>query len=293
MKIGITGASGLIGTALIPRLRAAGHEVVRFVRGSESAPDARRWDASHLEPAAVDDLDAVVHLAGAGVADRYWTRAWKDEVLRSRVEGTTAVARALAEAAAPRILLSASGINYYADTGDRVMDEEAPTGGGFLGEVCRQWETATHAAEQAGVQVAHLRSGIVLSSRGGALKKQLPIFRLGAGAPLGSGRQYVAWISLHDEVRAIEHLLTAKVSGPVNLVSPHPVTNREFTTTLGRVLRRPTLPVPVPGPVLRAVVGGFAEEAVLASFRLTPAVLQRSGFTFAHPHLEEALRASL
>ena len=296
MKIAVTGASGLIGTPLVTALRAGGHDVVRLVRGdSAGTPDARPWDPAHrrLDPAVLADRDAVVHLAGAGVADRRWTAAYRRTVLDSRVDGTTAVAQAMAAARGPQVLLSASAVGWYGDTGDRVTDETGPTGEGFLAEVCRRWESATAPAERAGVRVAHLRTGIVLSGAGGALKKQVLAAKAFAGAPLGTGKQWSSWISLHDEVAAIRHLLTADVAGPVNLVGPAPVTNSEFTRVLNRVVHRPTIPVPVPAPVLRAVLGGFADEGVLIGQRLVPAVLQRSGFSFAHPDLETALRASL
>lgn len=295
MKIGITGASGLIGTALVPDLRAHGHEVVRFVRGAADAPDERPWDPSSrtLDPAHLADLDAVVHLAGAGVADKRWTDDRKKVVLDSRVDGTTAVAVAMAEAQGPRVLLSASAVGWYGDTGDRLTDETGPTGQGFLAEVCRQWEAATAPAEAAGLRVAHLRTGIVLSGDGGALGPQLPVFKLGLGAPLGSGKQWLSWISLHDEVAAIRHLLTAEVSGPVNLVGPDPVTNAQFTKALGRAVSRPTLPIKVPGFALTAMLGPFAEEGILIGQRLEPAVLQQSGFPFSHGDLDAALRASL
>jgi uncharacterized protein (TIGR01777 family) len=295
MRIGITGASGLIGSALVPDLRAQGHEVVRFVRGAAAGTDERHWEpgARRLEPAHLADLDAVVHLAGAGVGDKRWTSARKKVVLDSRVDGTTAVAEAMAAAQGPRVLLSASGINAYGDTGDRPTDETAPPGTGFLADVCRQWEAATAPAEAAGIRVAHLRTGVVLSGAGGALAKQVPIWKAGLGAPLGSGRQWMSWISLHDQVAAIGYCLSTDVRGPVNLVSPSPVTNREFTKELGRVLHRPTLPVPVPGLALKAILGQLAEEAVLVDLRIVPGVLQRTGFDFAHPELASALRASL
>jgi uncharacterized protein (TIGR01777 family) len=295
MKIGITGASGLIGTALVSDLRAHGHDVVRVVRGAAGGADERPWDpaARQLDPAHLADLDAVVHLAGAGVADKRWTEARKKVVLDSRVDGTTAVAQAMAQAQGPKVLLSASAVGWYGDTGDRLTDENGPTGEGFLAEVCRQWEAATAPAEAAGVRVAHLRTGIVLSGDGGALGPQLRVFKLGLGAPLGSGRQWLSWISLRDEVAAIRHLLTADVDGPVNLVGPAPVTNKEFTMALGRALHRPTLPIPVPGFALKALLGPFAEEGVLIGQRLQPAVLQRSGFTFAHADVDAALAASI
>jgi uncharacterized protein (TIGR01777 family) len=302
MKIGVTGASGLIGTPLVRSLREHGHEVVRFVRGSASAPgaaDERGWDPSghRLDPADLADLDAVVHLAGAGVADKRWSKARKAVVLGSRVDGTTTLARAMAQAVAtgqgPKVLLSSSAIGWYGDTGDRLTDETGPTGEGFLAEVCRQWEASTAEAEQAGVRVAHLRTGIVLSGQGGIVGKQLLLFKAGLGAPLGSGKQWTSWISLQDEVSAIRHLLSADVEGPVNLVGPAPVTNREFTKALGRAVHRPTLPVPVPGVALRLAVGDFADEGILIGQRLAPAVLQRSGFAFAHPDVDTALRASL
>ena len=296
MKIAVTGASGLIGTPLVGALRAEGHDVVRLVRSAASGPDERPWDGRTLDPAHLADRDAVVHLAGAGVADKRWTASYKATVLDSRVDGTSAVARALAAQGpgqGPRVLLSASAVGWYGDTGDRLTDETGPAGEGFLAEVCRQWEAATGPAERAGVRVAHLRTGIVLSGRGGALKKQVLAAKAFAGAPLGSGRQWSSWISLTDEVQAVVHLLTADVEGPVNLVGPAPVTNRDFTRTLNTVVHRPTIPVGVPAPVLRAVLGQFADEGVLIGQRLAPAVLQRTGFTFAHPDLEQALRASL
>jgi uncharacterized protein (TIGR01777 family) len=293
MQIAVTGASGLIGTPLVRTLREQGHDVVRLVRGPATGADARSWDGEHLDPAAIADRDAVVHLAGAGVADKRWTSSYKATILGSRVRGTTAVAAAMAAAQGPRTLLSASAVGWYGDTGDRLTDETGPTGEGFLADVCRQWEAGTAAAERAGVRVAHLRTGIVLSGQGGALKKQVLVAKAFAGAPLGTGRQWSSWISLHDEVAAIVHLLTADVTGPVNLVGPAPVTNREFTRTLNHVVHRPTFPVAVPAPVLRAALGPFADEGVLIGQRLAPAVLARSGFAFAHRDLETALRASL
>lgn len=303
MKIGVTGASGLIGTALTPALERDGHEVVRFVRGQAAGPGERAWDpdSRHLEPTAVADLDAVVHLAGAGVADKRWTDERKKLVLDSRVDSTTALTQAIAaarsadlpEGKGPDVLLSASAIGFYGDGGDRLLDETAPSGDGFLAEVCRAWEDATAPAEAAGVRVAHLRTGIVLSDKGGILKRTLPIYKLGLGAPLGSGEQWMSWISLRDEVAAIVHCLTHEVSGPVNLVGPAPVTNRDYTKTLNHVLHRPTIPIGVPGLVLKLAVGQFAEEGILAGQRLAPTVLQGSGFAFQDSTLESALRQLL
>jgi uncharacterized protein (TIGR01777 family) len=236
----------------------------------------------------VADLEAVIHLAGVGVGDRRWTPAYRREVLDSRVLGTQAVAAATAAAGTP-ILLSASAIGYYGDTGDRLVDEQGPRGAGFLAEVCEAWEAATAAST---ARVVHLRTGIVLSTRGGALHKQLPLFRWGAGAPLGSGRQWLSWISLRDEAAAIRHLLETDVRGPVNLVAPAPVTNRQFTTALGRALRRPTLPFAVPASVLRVGLGGFADE-LLKGQRLVPGVLTGSGFSFQDAELGSALEGIL
>ena len=280
----------------MPHLRGTGHDVVRLVRGTASGADERSWDpaARRLDPAALQDVDAVVHLAGEGVADSRWSKAHKARVLDSRVDGTTAVAQAVAASPRTRVLVSASAVGWYGDTGDRRTDETGPNGSGFLADVVRQWEAATAPAEQAGTRVVHARTGLVLAGHGGALEPVLTVTRLGLGAPLGTGRQWWPWISLQDEVAALTHcLVTEDVRGPVNLVAPNPVTNREFQKTLGRVLRRPTLPIAVPAFVLRTVLGGFADEGVLIGQRLEPAVLQATGFRFAHPELEPALRATL
>lgn len=298
-KVGVTGASGLIGTPLVAALRAAGHDAIRFVRHPAGEADERQWDPSsgQMDPGSVVDLDAVIHLAGAGVADKRWTDSYKKMILDSRVDGTTAVADAIAAARAqgggPSVLLSGSAVGFYGDTGDTLTDESGPTGKGFLADVVRQWEAATLPAERAGARVVHLRTGIVLSGEGGALAKQRTIVHAFLGAPLGSGDQWQSWISLDDEVRAIVHLLTADVSGPVNLVGPQPARNRDFTKALGKALHRPILPIPVPGFVLKAVLGQFAEEGVLIGQRLQPKALQASGFSFSHPDLPDALRASL
>lgn len=288
MRVGITGASGLIGAALRPELEAHGHQVVAFVRRSAGASE-RQWDGVHLAAADLDGLDAVVHLAGAGVGDKRWTASYKKVVRESRVLGTRAVAQATAAAGTP-VLVSASAIGFYGDTGDRVTDESGPRGEGFLAEVCEAWEAATEAST---ARVVHLRTGIVLSPEGGALGKQLPVFKAGIGAPLGNGDQWLSWITMRDEVAAIRHLLTAEVSGPVNLIAPEPVTNAAFTKALGKALHRPTLPVGVPGFVLRSALGGFADEALLRGQRLVPAVLQQAGFTFSDRELSSALEGLL
>lgn len=298
MKIGITGATGLIGSALLPVLKQRGDDVVCFVRTRADSPNERHWDPSsrRLEPEAVADLDAVIHLAGAGIADKRWTDERKAVILDSRVDGTTAVAQAVAGALAggaetgPRILLSASAIGYYGDTGDRVLDEGAPSGRGFLAEVCVQWEAATAPAQAAGARVVHLRTGLVLSRDGGLLGKTLPLYKLGLGAKLGGGSQWMSWITLRDEVAAIVHCLDSTVAGPVNLVGPAPVTNATYTKTLNGDLHRPTLPIGAPGFVLKLAVGEFAGEGILAGQRLQPGALQRSGFTFSDNTLDEALQ---
>jgi uncharacterized protein len=295
MKIAVTGASGFLGRPLVQRLRAAGHDVVRFVRGSASAADERSWNPSArmLDPGALADVDAVVHLAGAGIADKRWSDRRKSLVLGSRVDGTTAVATAVAASDRTQVLLSASGVGYYGDTGDQLVDESTPSGDGFLARVCREWEAATAPAELAGKRVAHLRTGIVLGAGGGALGPQLPVFKAFLGAPLGSGRQWVPWISLHDEIEAMVHCLVTEVSGPVNLAGPDPVTNRQFTKALGRAVHRPTLPVPVPGVVLRVLLGELAREIVLSGQRVQPAVLERTGFRFTHADVDSALAAAV
>jgi uncharacterized protein (TIGR01777 family) len=294
MRVAVTGASGLIGSALVPHLRGEGHDVVRFVRGTAKAPDERTWApaARQLDPALLDDVDAVVHLAGAGVADKRWTPSYKDVILRSRVDGTTSIAEAIASSGHPRVLLSASAVGWYGDTGDRITDETGPPGEGFLAEVCRAWEGATQPAE-ATSRVAHLRTGYVLAKDALGLKKQVRVAKLGLGAPLGSGRQWMSWISIDDEVRAIAHLLATDVKGPVNLVAPNPATNRELTRAINRAVHRPTFPVPVPGFALKTALGPFAAEGVLIGQRLVPAVLERAGFTFRHTTLDAALAAVL
>jgi len=295
MRIVVGGSSGFIGTALVDRLRAAGHDIVRLVRRDSAAPDEVTWRPSvaPLDPSTVDGADAVVNLAGVGVGTHRWNAAFKALIRASRVNSTEALAAAVAAAKAPpRVLLNASAVGFYGDTGDREVDESGPAGDGYFPDVCRAWEAATEAAEAAGIRVAHLRTGLVLGPGGGLLKPLLPLYRFGLGGPLGNGRQWMPWISLADEVAAIEFLLTADaVTGAVNLTGPAPVTNREFARTLSRVLHRPAV-LPVPAFALRIAVGEFGAEAV-RSQRVLPAVLAGAGYRFQHADLESALRWSL
>lgn len=296
MKVAITGASGLIGSALVPALRSDGHEVHRLVRGPAHRPDEISWDpaAARLDPAALAGIDAVVHLAAASIGGRRWSSAYKTQLRRSRIDGTRTVAAAIAAATPPPpVLLSASAVGYYGDTGDQIVDESAPPGRGFLADLCVEWEAATAPARHAGTRVAHLRSGIVLSGHGGLLGRVLPLFRLGLGGRLGTGRQYLSWISLPDEIAAIRFLLTAdEIAGPVNLTAPEPVTNAAYTAAIGRALHRPT-PVAVPAMALRVVLDGLADEGILVGQRVLPGVLESAGFAFAHRGVDTALAAVL
>jgi uncharacterized protein (TIGR01777 family) len=298
MKVAVTGSSGLIGSALVRALHEDGHQVLRLVRRTPRTLDEHRWDPAHhrIPAGLLEDVDAVVNLAGVGVADRPWTTARKHQVLASRVDSTTTVSQALAEAAAgdpgrERVLLSASAVGWYGDTGDRVVDETEPAGKDFLARVCVEWEAATGPAVAAGVRVATLRTGLVLA-RGGLLGKLVPLFRLGLGGKLGNGRQYMPWISLRDEVDAIRFLLTAPVAGPVNLTGPEPVTNAVFTEALARAVHRPAL-LTVPAPAMRLALGELARVAVLSGQGAVPAVLQSAGFSYTHPDLDSALQAAL
>ena len=295
MDVAISGSSGLIGTALVTALTAAGHRPVRLVR-REPAGDEIRWDpdGGSIDAQSLEGIGGVVHLAGAGIGDHRWTDEYKLEILRSRTKSTVLLAGALADLGKPpSVLLSGSAIGFYGDREDELLDEASPAGTGFLPEVCVAWEAATVAAEEAGIRVAHLRTGIVLSGEGGALKKQLPLFKVGAGGKLGSGRQWQSWIALDDEIAAILHLIASDLAGPVNLTAPTPVTNAELTKTLGSVLHRPTVvPVPSFGPKL--LLGPELASVVLyEGQRVMPEVLLASGFTFSQPTLEGALRSML
>jgi uncharacterized protein (TIGR01777 family) len=296
MRIAITGSTGLIGSALRPHLESLGHEVIRVVRGTPTGTDIS-WSPAErrIDTHALDGIDAVVHLAGAGIGDKRWSDEWKRELLESRTKGTSLISEAVASAEnGPKVLLSGSAIGIYGSRGDEELDEQSSPGEGFLADVCVQWEQATGIAEASGARVVHLRTGIVLSAKGGALKKQLPLFKFGLGGKMGSGDQWQSWISIDDEVAAITHLLTTDTSGAVNLTAPKPVTNAEFTDTLGEVLHRPTfLPIPKFGPKL--LLGGeLAENLLFTGQKVLPRVLEADdGFTFRHPDLATALQALL
>ncbi|NJP44965.1 TIGR01777 family oxidoreductase [Actinacidiphila epipremni] len=295
MRIAVTGASGLIGSALTADLARDGHEVLRLVRRAPAGPGEVRWDPVRraLDPRALAGCAAVVHLAGAGVGDRRWTAARKKVLYDSRVLGTRTLTAALtAMDEPPRVLLCGSAIGYYGETGDRWVDEDSPAGTGFLAELVRDWEQAAHPAAAAGIRTAFARTGLVVASGGGAWGRLFPLFRAGLGGRLGSGRQFWSFIAMRDEIAALRHILdTPALSGPVNLTAPEPLTNREVTAAMGRVLRRPTLAA-VPAPVLRAALGEFAGD-VLGSQRVRPARLLESGFTYTYPEIDAAIRAAL
>lgn len=294
MKVLITGASGLVGSALVPLLTAGGHTVARLVR-SQPRPGAAeiQWDpeVGIRETASLDGVDAIVHLSGENIAGGRWTAERKAKIRDSRVKGTRTLCEALARLAhPPKVLVSASAIGFYGDRGDEILREESAPGAGFLAEVCRAWEEATAPAAQKGIRVVLLRIGVVLSPAGGALAKMLFPFKLGVGGIIGSGQQYMSWIGLDDTVGAIHHALAqGTVQGPVNAVAPYPVTNREFTKALGRVLGRPTL-FPLPAFAARLVFGEMADALLLASTRVEPARLVAAHYAFRHPNLEGALR---
>jgi uncharacterized protein len=294
--IAITGASGLIGTALQASLRAGGHTVVRVVRRNPSADDVV-WDptAGTIDAAKLDGVNAVVHLAGEGIADSKWTDEHKKRVMESRTLGTTLLATTLAKLdRPPTVLASGSAVGFYGDRGDQELTESAAIGAGFLAEVVGAWESSTQAAQAAGIRVAHLRTGIVLSTKGGALKQQLLPFKLGLGGRLGKGTQWLPWISITDEVAAIQHVLqTDSLRGPVNLTAPSPVTNAVFTKALGAALKRPTI-IPIPLLPLKVMYGAeMVQEMLLSSTRVLPQALLNSGFVFKHSELSPALAAVL
>ncbi|KOG39173.1 TIGR01777 family oxidoreductase [Streptomyces resistomycificus] len=293
-RIAVAGASGLIGGALARSLTADGHEVVRLVRREPRRPDEARWDpeGGYVDTARLAGCDAVVNLAGAPVGSRRWTEAYKARIRSSRVLGTTVLAEAVASLSdRPRVFVNGSAIGIYGETGDRPVDEDAPPAKGFLPELCVEWEGAAEPAREAGVRTVFTRTGLVVSREGGAWGRLFPLFQAGLGGRMGDGRQYWSYVSLHDEVAAIRHLIdTDGLSGPFNITAPRPLTNREITAAMGRVLRRPTL-FTVPEPVLRTVLGELAGD-VLGSQRVLPMRLLESGFTFAFPEIEEAIRAA-
>jgi uncharacterized protein len=289
MKIAVTGATGLIGSALLPLLKSAGNEVVVLRR-----PDDWNPETGTVNHAVFRDIAAVVHLAGESIASGRWTGARKARILDSRIKGTKLIAETIASMETrPSVLISASAIGYYGDRGGELLREESGPGVGFLPDVCKQWEAATDAASRKGIRVVHLRTGLVLSNKGGALPRMLLPFKLGIGGRIGSGTQYWSWISLTDECAAIQHCLQATaLHGAVNLVSPSPVTNTEFTTTLGRVLGRPTI-FPLPALAARLALGEMSDPLLLASARVEPAKLQASRFVFRNRDLRATLEQLL
>ncbi len=299
MKIAVSGASGLIGGALVPALRADGHDVLVLVRRTPRTAAEHRWDPQHrrIDPATLRDVDAVINLAGTPIRPRPFTAGYKQRLLQSRVDATTTISTGLAAAVAaepdrPRVLLSASAVGYYGDTGSRTVTEEEPPGSDFLAQVCRQWEAATAPASDAGVRVVHLRTGLVLGRSAMLMQVLGTVFKLGVGGRMGSGRQYWPWISLADQVGAMTHLLTAAVTGPVNLTGPAPATNAEFTRELARQVHRPAA-LPVPGFAIRLALGEFGRNSILAGQRALPDRLEKSGYRFTHPDLPSALQAAL
>ncbi len=297
MRVAVTGSHGLIGSELVAELGRRGHEVTRLVRGEPGANEAA-WDpsAGTIEADKLEDHEAVVHLAGVGIGDHRWTDDHKRAVRESRLRGTDLLSRTLAGLSSPpKVLASGSAVGFYGyQGGDEVKTEASPRGGGFLAELVEAWEQAAAPAADAGIRVVNVRSGVVLTAKGGALKKQLPPFKLGIAGRLGGGRQWLSWISLEDEVAAIIHVLGAdNLRGPVNVTSPEPVTNAELTATLARILRRPAF-MPVPKLALYALFGReMTEEMLLGGQRVVPTALEASGFTFTRPRLEDALRATL
>ena len=295
MKIVVSGASGLIGTQLVAKLSSSGHEVVRLVRRSPKSGEIQ-WNpkSGMLDATALEGADAVIHLSGAGIGDKRWTDGYRKEILDSRTATTALLAKTMASLSRkPSVFLSGSAIGIYGARNDEQLTEVSTHGTGFLAEVCEQWEAAAKPAVDAGIRTVYLRTGIVLSPKGGALKKLLPLFKLGVGGKFGNGKQWQSWISIDDEIGAIEHLLTANVSGAVNLTAPNPVTNAEFTKVLASVLKRPAI-VPVPTFAPKIVLGGELADALLfTGQRVIPAALNASGYSFKHSTLESALRSLL
>jgi uncharacterized protein (TIGR01777 family) len=297
LNVAVTGASGLVGSALVPFLTTGGHQVTRLVR-SQPRPSAAelQWDPEKgvQDLSGLEGIDAVVHLAGENIASGRWTAERKARIRNSRVNGTRALCEALVRLSRPpKVLVNASAIGYYGNRGTELLTEESPAGQGFLAEVCQAWEGATAPAVQTGIRVVPVRIGLVLSPAGGVLAKMRWPFAFGLGGPVGSGEQYISWITLDDVVGAIHHvLINETLQGPINGTAPQPVTNKEFTVTLGRILKRPTF-LPLPAAALRFALGEMAEELLLSSTRVEPRRLVESHYTFRHPRLEEALRSLL
>jgi uncharacterized protein len=287
-RVAVTGASGLIGTALVGHLKSEGHTVQRFVRRVAVAPDEISWDpkAGTVDLQALSGVDAVIHLAGAGVGDHRWTTKYKSEILNSRLLGTTTIASAVAEVK-PQVFISASAMGWYGETGNRAVTEQDRGGDDFLAAVCKEWESAADLAGK--VRTVKLRTGLVLDPTGGALGRMIPLFRFGLGGRLGSGKQWWSWITLHDVLRAINFALETPISGPINLTAPNPSTNQEFTAALARALHRPAV-FPVPALALKLAFGGFSSE-MLGSKKVIPEALLNAGFTFDYPHLGPAIAA--
>lgn len=285
-RVAITGASGLIGSALLGHLKSEGHTVQRLVRRKTVAADEVFWDPIKgeidLEP--LRGVEAIIHLAGANVGDKRWTKKYRAEILNSRLLGTTTIAKAANEVK-PAVVISASAIGWYGETGNRAVNESDRAGDDFLATVCREWEAAADSITTS--RVVKIRTGLVLEPTGGALGKMLPLFKFGLGGKLGSGKQWWSWITLHDQIKAICFLLEKNIEGAVNLTSPNPATNQEFTAALARALRRPAI-FPVPGFALKLALGGFSTE-ILGSKRVLPQKLLDAGFTFDYPHLAPAL----
>ncbi|BBY09139.1 TIGR01777 family oxidoreductase [Mycobacterium noviomagense] len=288
--IAIAGSSGLIGSALVAALRAADHRVVRIVRRTPANSGELHWnpESGEFDATALSGVDAVVNLCGINIGQRRWSGAFKQNLRDSRITPTEVLSAAVAEAGVG-VLVNASAVGYYGNTKDRVVDETASAGKGFLAQLCQDWEAATAPAQHSGARVVLARTGLVLAPSGGALGRLRPLFSVGLGARLGSGRQYMSWISLEDEVRALQFVISHDVlAGPVNLTGPAPVTNAEFTAALGRAVHRPT-PLVLPGFAVRAALGEFAEEGLLCGQRAIPAALERAGFRFNHNTIGEAL----
>ncbi|OBI41767.1 TIGR01777 family protein [Mycobacterium kyorinense] len=289
--VAVAGSSGLIGSALVAALRSADHQVLRIVRRAPANGGEVRWDpdSGEFDPSALRGVDAVVNLCGINIGARRWSGAFKQELRDSRITPTEVLSAAVVEAGVG-VLVNASAVGYYGNTKDRAVNETDSAGEGFLAQLCEDWEAATAPAQQAGVRVVLARSGLVLAPSGGALGRMRPLFSLCLGARLGNGRQYMSWISLEDEVRALQFAMANRaLSGPVNLTGPAPVTNAEFTAALGRAVHRPT-PLSLPGFAVRAVLGEFADEGLLCGQRVIPSALERAGFQFDHNTIGEALR---